>query len=102
MVFGSWRQGRALTLGLERLGMSAIGFPWQKEQCQEDEESLDVSSRQQNEVVVENEDFLWAFRSRVGGKGGVMVRRWTPNRLYRCGRNSMGYWVNVEQWHKVR
>ena len=80
MVFGSWRQGRALTLGLKRLGMSAIGFPWQEEQFQEYEESLDVSSRQQNEVVVENEDFLWAFRSRVGGKGGVMVRRWTPSR----------------------
>ena len=75
--------------------MSAIDFPWHKEQCQEHEESLDVSSRQQNPVVVKNEDFLWAFRSRFWGKGGVLVRRWTPTSFV---KGSMGDWVGVEQW----
>ena len=50
MLFGSWRQGRVLTHGLKRLGMRAIDVPWHKEGYQEQEVSLDVSSRQQNAV----------------------------------------------------
>ena len=79
--------------------MSTIDFPWHEEQFQEYEESLDVSSREQNEVVVEDEDFLRVFRSRVGGgKGGVLVRRWTPTTVM---KGSMIDCVHEEQWQKV-
>ena len=37
-------------MGLKRLGMRAIDFPWHREWDQEQELSLDVSSRQQDEV----------------------------------------------------
>ena len=62
--------------------MSTIEFPWHEEQCQEYKESLDVSSREQNEVVVENEDFLWVFRSRVGGKGRSIGQALDPDTRY--------------------
>ena len=78
--------------------MSAIEFPWPKEQCQECEEPLDVSSRQQDEVVVENEDFLWAFRSRVGGG---RAEYWSGVGPRPAVKGSMGDCVEVEQWQKV-
>ena len=67
---------RCLHRGWRRFATRAIDFPCCSSVIRE---SVDVLSSLGNEVAVEDEALQWAFRSRVGEKSGVLVRRWMPS-----------------------